>query len=53
MRKVLDANVIVNSIVKGVLLGAKLIVSYTPWWLWLIIFLLGVLKVTTKKRSRG
>jgi len=50
--KVLDANFVGNFIVKEMLLGANLIVSYTPWWLWLIIVLVGVLRFTVRKKAR-
>ncbi|SPF52388.1 hypothetical protein SBF1_5670014 [Candidatus Desulfosporosinus infrequens] len=48
----LDANFVGNFIVKEMLLGANLIVSYTPWWLWLIIVLVGVLRFTVRKKAR-
>lgn len=51
--KVLDTNIVVDAIVKGMLRGAYLIVSYTPWWLWLIIILVGVLRFTTRKKQEG
>ncbi|MDR3587210.1 MAG: hypothetical protein P4L59_18135 [Desulfosporosinus sp.] len=49
----LDTNIVVDAIVKGMLRGAYLIVSYTPWWLWLIIILVGVLRFTTRKKQEG
>jgi len=49
---VLEAKVVVNSIIKGLRLGAKLIVSYTPWWLWLTIILVGILRFTARIKSK-
>ena len=47
-----DPNVMGNSMLEGMLNGANLLISSIPWWLWLMIIVLGALKVTTKKRSR-
>jgi len=50
---VFDPNVIASSILDAILSAVNLIVVYIPWWLWLIIILLGALRVTTRKKSKG
>jgi len=47
-----DSNVMVTSMIGGMLNGANLVISNIPWWLWVMVILLGVLRITTKKRSR-
>ena len=44
-----DPNVMVPSIINGMLSGVNLVVSNIPWWVWLMIIVSSVL---TKKKSR-
>jgi hypothetical protein len=47
-----DPNVMVPSIINGMLSGVNLVVSNIPWWVWLMIIVSAVLKVEPKKKSR-
>lgn len=47
-----NPNFMINGYMKGMSLGATWFVSSIPLWLWLVIISLGVLKATTKKKSR-
>lgn len=46
-----DPNVMVTSMLGGMLNGANLVISNIPWWLWVMVIFLGVLRITTKKNS--
>jgi hypothetical protein len=52
VRKVPEANVVAISTIKGLWMGVKLIASYTPSWLWLIVVLIGILRFTSRVKSK-